>query len=144
MKHKIQIEVPNQLIANFCLHWKIKELAFFGSVLRADFGKDSDIDILVSFFDKSDWSLFDLLDMKEEWKRYFPAGGPDKEGPSQSFPAQRNPAIIRGSICRIKKTIRFIYGICSKPQNWLPNLLKVFLKKNICLTENCNWPLNVR
>ena len=36
-------------IATFCLRNHIRKLAFFGSVLRADFRDDSDIDVLVDF-----------------------------------------------------------------------------------------------
>ena len=36
-------------IAEFCRRWHIKEMALFGSVLRDDFGRDSDIDVLVEF-----------------------------------------------------------------------------------------------
>jgi len=32
-----------------CERWRIVELAFFGSVLRDDFGPHSDIDVLVRF-----------------------------------------------------------------------------------------------
>jgi predicted nucleotidyltransferase len=36
-------------IATFCRRSHIRKLAFFGSVLRADFRDDSDIDVLVEF-----------------------------------------------------------------------------------------------
>ena len=36
-------------IAAFCDRWEVEELALFGSVLRDDFGPDSDIDVLVRF-----------------------------------------------------------------------------------------------
>lgn len=36
-------------IAAFCDRWAVEELALFGSVLRDDFGPDSDIDFLVRF-----------------------------------------------------------------------------------------------
>ncbi len=35
----------------FCRNHHIRRLAFFGSVLRADFGPESDIDVLVEFKD---------------------------------------------------------------------------------------------
>ena len=43
------ITIPQQDIATFCRRHHIQKLAFFGSVLRADFGPDSDIDVLVEF-----------------------------------------------------------------------------------------------
>ena len=36
-------------IAAFCERWRIAELALFGSVLRGDFDRESDIDVLVQF-----------------------------------------------------------------------------------------------
>ena len=43
------IEVPRAALAEFCRRHHIKRLAFFGSVLRDDFGPDSDIDVLYEF-----------------------------------------------------------------------------------------------
>ena len=45
----VQIEVPDQKLATFCREHHIRKLALFGSVLREDFGPESDIDILVEF-----------------------------------------------------------------------------------------------
>ncbi len=36
-------------IASFCRKHHIRKLSFFGSVLRGDFGPESDIDVLVEF-----------------------------------------------------------------------------------------------
>ncbi len=44
-----QIDIPHDRIADFCRKWKIVELSLFGSVLRDDFGPDSDVDVLVTF-----------------------------------------------------------------------------------------------
>jgi predicted nucleotidyltransferase len=53
-------------IAKFCRRWKIRELALFGSVLRDDFGPDSDVDILVTFAGDADWGLLDHVQMQYE------------------------------------------------------------------------------
>lgn len=53
-------------LADFCQRWHICELALFGSVLRDDFGPDSDIDVLATFASEADWSLFDHVRMEEE------------------------------------------------------------------------------
>ena len=45
----IQPEVNAKELEAFCSKHHIKRLAFFGSVLRADFLPDSDIDVLVEF-----------------------------------------------------------------------------------------------
>ena len=46
---RARIEVPRERIAEFCRRHHIRRLAFFGSVLRDDFGPDSDVDVLVEF-----------------------------------------------------------------------------------------------
>lgn len=43
------MDVPAEKIAGFCRRHHIRRLAFFGSVLRDDFGPDSDVDVLVEF-----------------------------------------------------------------------------------------------
>jgi len=55
-----------QDIARFCKRWQILELSLFGSVLREDFNPDSDVDVLVTFSDNSEWGLFDHVQMQQE------------------------------------------------------------------------------
>jgi len=43
------IQLPHERIAMFCRTNGVRRLAFFGSILRDDFGPDSDIDALVEF-----------------------------------------------------------------------------------------------
>ena len=45
----VRIAFDRTRIAEFCRKWQVKELSLFGSVLRADFGPDSDVDVLVEF-----------------------------------------------------------------------------------------------
>jgi predicted nucleotidyltransferase len=49
MSGKVRIEVPRDQIIDFCQRHHIRKLSLFGSVLRDDFGSDSDIDVLVEF-----------------------------------------------------------------------------------------------
>ena len=44
-----RIPVDRERIAEFCRRHYIRRLALFGSVLREDFGPESDIDVLVEF-----------------------------------------------------------------------------------------------
>jgi hypothetical protein len=67
----VQISVDKGKIAAFCRKWKISEFALFGSVLREDFGPDSDVDVLVSFSEEAQWSLYDWVDMIEDLKVIF-------------------------------------------------------------------------
>ena len=45
----LPIELPSDAIAEFCRRNHVRRLALFGSVLRPDFGPDSDVDVLVEF-----------------------------------------------------------------------------------------------
>lgn len=45
------IEIPQKELTDLCRRRQIRRLALFGSVLRADFGSDSDVDVLVEFED---------------------------------------------------------------------------------------------
>jgi len=50
----------------FFRRWKIRELALFGSILRDDFGPESDIDFLVEFEPDANWSFLDHIQMEQE------------------------------------------------------------------------------
>ena len=43
------VEIPERKIARFCRRHHIRRLSLFGSILREDFGPDSDVDMLVEF-----------------------------------------------------------------------------------------------
>jgi len=58
--------LPMAEITKFCQRWKIQELAVFGSVLRADFDSESDVDVIVTFDDEAEWSLLDHIRMQQE------------------------------------------------------------------------------
>jgi len=62
----MSIQLDKSAIEPFCKQWKVKELALFGSALRKDFRPDSDVDVLVTFRNDADWSLFDMVTMQEE------------------------------------------------------------------------------
>ena len=49
----LAIDVPHDKIAEFCRKWGIRKLSFFGSVVRDDFGPESDVDVLVEFKDRT-------------------------------------------------------------------------------------------
>jgi uncharacterized protein len=60
------VALPMDQVAEFCRRWKVRELAVFGSFLRDDFRPDSDLDLLYTFDDEADWTLFDLVAMDQE------------------------------------------------------------------------------
>jgi predicted nucleotidyltransferase len=60
------LDVPEKQLADFCRRWRICELALFGSVLRDDFDRDSDLDLLATFAPDAKWGLLDHVQMEEE------------------------------------------------------------------------------
>lgn len=69
MSESAREAMAKEQLDSFCKRWKVVELALFGSVLRDDFGPDSDVDILVSFAADARWGLFDLARMQDELSR---------------------------------------------------------------------------
>jgi uncharacterized protein len=43
------VPIPQDRLAEFCNRHQIRRLALFGSILRSDFGPNSDVDVLVEF-----------------------------------------------------------------------------------------------
>jgi uncharacterized protein len=67
----LNVNLPIAEIAAFCDRRQIVEFALFGSVLRADFRPDSDIDVLYVFAKDANYSLFDLVDIQDELQAIF-------------------------------------------------------------------------
>jgi predicted nucleotidyltransferase len=66
-----EIDISESQLAELCRKWKVTELSLFGSILRDDFGPDSDVDVLVVFQADAPWSMWDLMDMKAELEALF-------------------------------------------------------------------------
>lgn len=62
----LAINIPPAELADICHRWKVRELALFGSVITDEFRPDSDVDVLVVFEEGAGWSLFDVIEMREE------------------------------------------------------------------------------
>jgi predicted nucleotidyltransferase len=60
------INIPPAAIEAFSRKWKLQEFALFGSVLREDFGPESDVDVLVSFQPGSAMTLESFIEMRDE------------------------------------------------------------------------------
>jgi len=67
----LKIEIPQQVVAEFCKKWKIVEFSLFGSVLRDDFRPDSDVDVLVVFEADARWGFEQLVEMTAELESLF-------------------------------------------------------------------------
>jgi uncharacterized protein len=66
-----RIAIDRMKLADFCREWRLIELSLFGSVLREDFGPESDVDVLVSFEPHAQPSLRDLLQMQQQLEALF-------------------------------------------------------------------------
>ena len=66
-----RVPIDEMALRDFCRHWKVRELALFGSVLRDDFNAQSDIDVLIELLPSHGLSLYDWVDMSEELSRLF-------------------------------------------------------------------------
>ncbi len=61
-----RIPLPLDRIADFCEEKGIVRFSLFGSVLREDFGPDSDVDVLVEFDPDVRFGLLELVQMERE------------------------------------------------------------------------------
>lgn len=71
MMRRLGIDIPAERLLDFCRKWKVAELALFGSVLREDFGPESDVDVLVELAPGHGLDLFDWVEMIDELKVIF-------------------------------------------------------------------------
>lgn len=62
----MRIEIDKDMLADFCRRHRIRKMAFFGSVLRDDFGPESDLDVLVEFEPGTRVGLIRLAGMENE------------------------------------------------------------------------------
>jgi len=61
-----RVNITKDQIADFCQRNHIRKLALYGSVLRDDFGSDSDIDVLVEFAPDAHIGLMRMVGMERE------------------------------------------------------------------------------
>ena len=61
-----RIQISEDLLGDFCRRRRIRKLSLFGSVLRDDFGPQSDVDVLVEFEPGAAMGYFELADMETE------------------------------------------------------------------------------
>ena len=61
-----RVPVPQAEVAAFCERHRIRRLSLFGSVLRDDFGPESDVDVLVEFQPGTRVGYISLMRMQNE------------------------------------------------------------------------------
>jgi len=68
---EVQITIPKKSLEAFCRRYQIRRLALFGSVLRDDFNRNSDVDVLVVFDPSARVTFMTLGRMKRELSAIF-------------------------------------------------------------------------
>ena len=67
----IHTELPMSQIEAFCRKYGVAEFCLFGSVLRDDFGPDSDIDIMLKFRPGHGFTFENTPDIQDELESIF-------------------------------------------------------------------------
>ena len=62
----LKIDLPEDKIKDFCQSNQIRRFSLFGSVLRKDFGPESDVDVLIEFESRANVGLITLAGMEIE------------------------------------------------------------------------------
>lgn len=93
-----KIIVPNEKIADFCRRNHIRKLSLFGSVLRSDFGPDSDVDVLVEFETAHVPGFFRLFDLEKELSALFDGRKVDLRTPEDLSRYFRNEVIAKAEV----------------------------------------------
>ena len=95
---KGRIDSARQQIAGFCRRHGIRRLAVFGSVLREDFGPDSDIDVLVEFEAGRVPGFFGLVELEEELSRLLGGAKVDLRTPQDLSRYFRDEVMARAEV----------------------------------------------
>jgi predicted nucleotidyltransferase len=96
------IHIPRSQIDSFCHRWQVSELALFGSVVREDFGPDSDVDVLIQFQPQARHTLLDMARMEEELRQIF---GRDVDPVERSAVEQSRNFIRRKTVLQSAESI---------------------------------------
>jgi predicted nucleotidyltransferase len=94
-----QIVIPKDSISLFCIQNHIKRLALFGSVLRADFRSDSDIDVIVEFIPGKRVDMLAMARIERELSQIFGGRKVDLRTPSEISRYFRDDVLQRAEVC---------------------------------------------
>lgn len=99
MSNKSNIELPREKIADFCKRNRIRRLSLFGSALKGELRRDSDIDLLVEFHsDETVPSLLDLARMERELSKLLGGRRVDLRTPNELSRYFRDEVLSTASV----------------------------------------------
>jgi len=93
------VPVPYDDIGRICRKYHIRKLSLFGSVLREDFGPESDRDILVEFEEGHTPGFFRLFAIREELSRAFGGKEIDLLTPGDLSRYFRDDVLAAAEVC---------------------------------------------
>ncbi len=96
----IAIDYDKEKLRDFCRKWKLTEFSLFGSVVRDDFGPESDVDVMVTFEEGNLWTLFSLVHMEDELAEIFgrPVDLCERPGVERSRNRYRKASILSSTV----------------------------------------------
>lgn len=68
---EILANLPRTQIASFCEKYGVEEFSLFGSVLRGDFGPESDVDVMLQFKPGRGFSFENTPEIQDELQALF-------------------------------------------------------------------------
>src|SRR5918999_4652717 len=98
MAHKKNIQLPRNKIADFCKKNRIRRLSLFGSALKGELRKGSDIDLLVEFHPGEAPSLFGLARMERELVKLLGGRKVDSRTPNELSGYFRDEVLSTASV----------------------------------------------
>jgi predicted nucleotidyltransferase len=98
MSQKSSIRLPRDKIADFCKRNRIRRLSLFGSALKGELRKDSDIDLLVEFHPDEAPGLFDLARMERELSKLLGGRKVDLRTPNELSRYFRDEVLSTASV----------------------------------------------
>ena len=93
------LEVPEEAVTGLCRRHHVRKLAFFGSVLRADFGPNSDVDVLIEFEPGHEPGFFALFDIEQELSAVLGGRKVDLRTPQDLSRYFRDEVIAGARVC---------------------------------------------
>jgi predicted nucleotidyltransferase len=71
MASGLPIQISKDQIEAFCRRFGVEELSLFGSVLRDDFGPESDIDVMLKFLPGHGFTFENTPEIQDDLERIF-------------------------------------------------------------------------
>lgn len=96
-------KISKDELSDFCKRHHIRRLAIFGSALRDDFGRESDVDVLVDFVPGHTPGFFRLFEMEEELSSLFGDHKVDMRTPEDLSRYFRDEVVAKAEVQYVRR-----------------------------------------